>query len=133
VFTIPGCENSVEKDILQQWRKLQPWVILEVNKFCYSKIAAQQNYYMYYYTSTHSMKYRRALIANYVAVRAELEPVTFVVGPTSNRNTIKEPMTLRQWSNVFQKEKSSNTFYSAEKNDVGMPLGHVSLSDIAWI
>jgi len=130
---IEGCNTSVQKDILQRWRKLQPWVILEVNKFCYSKRDEHQNYYIYFCSSEGSMRYRLPLTANYLALRVGLVPTRFVIGPTTDSNTVKEPMTLRQWSAVFQKNACNGIFHSLEKDDAGMSLVQMTKEDIVWI
>jgi hypothetical protein len=72
VVTIDSCPTSVPKDIWQKWRKLQPWVILEIKKHCWSKKNKEQDYYIYFDSFEGTMRYRQRLTGTFVAVRVGL-------------------------------------------------------------
>lgn len=125
-----GDLNAMPKDILQKWRKKQPWVILRVFP---SFTLEKTPYYIYFTSKDGNMRYRWVLRAEYIAVRIGEHPITFVIEKSNSGTHIAHPRPLRQWSDVFYKDAFNGIYYSLDKGCNGKSLHFLVERDITWI
>lgn len=135
-----GNPKVYSKNIPILWRWTQPWVVLKVCELdslkgvCLrdSPKTTENPYCIYFETADQTMKYRRILNSQFIAVRVGSLPISFQVLPFDTKDSLEHIMFLTQWSDLFYKQSNYKIFYPLEINKESQ-YDRLFSHEIKWI